>query len=111
MHRFLSRVKKLLKHSFYWDSNLDLSQCPVYFLAKTYIDDICFIMKDYAVVKKPSISTWMKGGLDYIVLNSLEINHSENMEMPSHYYHSSILMGIRHASHIFRIVSRASLLS
>lgn len=27
---------------------------------------------DYAVVEKPSLTTWMKGGLDYIVLKSLD---------------------------------------
>ncbi|OAY72518.1 uncharacterized protein LOC109713053 isoform X2 [Ananas comosus] len=27
---------------------------------------------DYAVVEKPSLSTWMQGGLDYIVLKSLD---------------------------------------
>ncbi|XP_044348841.1 protein RETARDED ROOT GROWTH, mitochondrial isoform X1 [Triticum aestivum] len=29
---------------------------------------------DYAVVDKPSLTTWMKGGLDYIVLKSLDID-------------------------------------
>ncbi|KAE8788772.1 hypothetical protein D1007_37135 [Hordeum vulgare] len=27
---------------------------------------------DYAVVEKPSLTTWMKGGLDYIVLRSID---------------------------------------
>lgn len=29
-------------------------------------------LPDYAVVEKPSLTTWMKGGLDYIVLKSLD---------------------------------------
>ena len=29
-------------------------------------------LTDYAVVEKPSLITWMKGGLDYIVLKSLD---------------------------------------
>ena len=29
-------------------------------------------LTDYAVVEKPSLTTWMKGGLDYIALKSLD---------------------------------------
>ncbi|KAG0450765.1 hypothetical protein HPP92_026566 [Vanilla planifolia] len=32
------------------------------------------IVKDYAVVEKPTLDVWMQGGLDYIVLKNLSID-------------------------------------
>lgn len=31
-------------------------------------------MLDYAVVEKPSLETWMQGGMDYVVLKTLSID-------------------------------------
>jgi hypothetical protein len=33
-----------------------------------------FPTADYAVVEKPTLETWMQGGLDYIVLRDLSID-------------------------------------
>lgn len=35
---------------------------------------LSFGIIDYAVVEKPSLETWMQGGLDYIMLKNLSID-------------------------------------
>lgn len=37
-------------------------------------NDLKFWKSDYAVVEKPTLETWMQGGLDYIVLKTLNID-------------------------------------
>lgn len=39
-----------------------------------FVKQLNFCTLDYAVVEKPTLETWMQGGLDYIVLKNLSID-------------------------------------